>query len=165
MIGLLSVVAGVILLFEPSNSLATLAVIFGVLLLFDGIVEFVWSFTGATENRMLAAIIGLLDLVIGIILIRHPFTAVSAIGLLIGLWLVAAGAIRLVRAIVLPGHRIFRLLIAAVELVAGIVIVSDPHIGYSALAIIAGICLIAGGIGQIALGLSLRRAGTVTQSG
>jgi uncharacterized membrane protein HdeD (DUF308 family) len=165
LIGALSVVAGVILLFEPSNSLATLAVIFGILLLFDGIIEFVWSFTGAAENRMLAAIVGLLDIIIGIILIRHPFSAVAAIGLVIGLWLVAAGAIRLVRAFVLPGHRLFRLLIAGVELVAGIVIVSDPHIGYGALAVIAGICLIAGGIGQIALGLSLRGLGAVTQSG
>ena len=31
--------------------------------------------------------------------------------------------------------------IAAIEIVLGIVIVSDPHIGYTALAVIVGICL------------------------
>ena len=42
LVGALSVVAGVILLFKPSDSLATLAVIAGIFLLLDGILELVY---------------------------------------------------------------------------------------------------------------------------
>jgi len=101
-------------------------------------------------------IIGLLGLVVGIILIRHPTHAVNAIGLLIGIWLIAAGALRLLRAVAVPG--LLQAVIAVVEIVVGIVIVSDPHIGYATLAILTGIWLILNGLGMIGLGLAVRKA-------
>ena len=154
--GIASAVAGVILVTKPSNSLATLAVIFGIFLLVDGIVELVASFGHPAEGRVIAVIIGLLGLVVGIILIRHPTHAVTAIGLLIGIWLIAAGALRLLRAVAVPG--LLQAVIAVVEIVVGIVIVSDPHIGYATLAILTGIWLILNGLGMIGLGLAVRKA-------
>ena len=154
--GIASAVAGVILVTKPSNSLATLAVIFGIFLLVDGIVELVASFGHPAEGRAIAVIVGLLGLVVGIILIRHPTHAVTAIGLLIGIWLIAAGVLRLLRAIAIPG--LLQAVIAVVEIVVGIVIVSDPHIGYATLAILTGIWLILNGFGMIGLGLAVRKA-------
>ena len=113
LIGIVSVVAGGILVAKPSHSLATLSVIFGIFLLIDGIVDVASSFGRGEENRALTAIFGLLAIVIGILLIRHPTTAVSAIGLIIGIWLVAAGALRLLRAFTFGGHVVLRVLIAA----------------------------------------------------
>lgn len=158
LVGLASLVAGIILVFQPSKSLATLAVVVGIFFLIDGIIELVRSFGSAVENRGLAAIIGVLGVIVGIILIRHPTHAVAAIGLLIGLWLVAAGVIRLVGAIVEGTHRVIRAMIAAIEIVLGIVIVSDPHIGYTALAVIVGICLILNGLCYVLLAFAMRRA-------
>lgn len=155
-VGIASAVAGVILVTKPSNSLATLAVIFGIFLLVDGIVELVASFGHPAEGRVVAVIVGLLGLVVGIILIRHPTHAVNAIGLLIGIWLIAAGALRLLRAVAVPG--LLQAVIAVVEIVVGIVIVSDPHIGYATLAILTGIWLILNGLGMIGLGLAVRKA-------
>ena len=155
-VGIASAVAGVILVTKPSNSLATLAVIFGIFLLVDGVVELVASFGHPAEGRVIAVIIGLLGLVVGIILIRHPTHAVNAIGLLIGIWLIAAGALRLLRAVAVPG--LLQAVIAVVEIVVGIVIVSDPHIGYATLAILTGIWLILNGLGMIGLGLAVRKA-------
>jgi len=155
-VGIASAVAGVILVTKPSNSLATLAVIFGIFLLVDGIVELVASFGHPAEGRVVAVIVGLLGLVVGIILIRHPTHAVTAIGLLIGIWLIAAGVLRLLRAIAIPG--LLQAVIAVVEIVVGIVIVSDPHIGYATLAILTGIWLILNGFGMIGLGLAVRKA-------
>jgi uncharacterized membrane protein HdeD (DUF308 family) len=157
-VGLASLAAGIILVFQPSKSLATLAVIVGIFFLLDGIVELLRSIVGGLENRGLAAIIGVLGVIVGIILIRHPTKAVAAIGLLIGLWLVAAGVIRLVVALAGGPHAVIRAAIAAVEIVLGIVIVADPHIGYSALAIIVGICLILNGGAYSVLAFAMRRA-------
>ena len=155
-IGVLSVAAGVILVLKPSHSLSTLAVIFGIFLLLDGIAELIESFGRAVEHRALAAILGVLAIVFGLLLIRHPSGAVTAIGLLIGIWLVAAGIVRLIRASYIRTHRALGVAIALLEIVAGIVIVSQPHIGYATLAIITGIWLILSGLGAVAMGLAVR---------
>jgi len=75
LVGVLSIVAGVIILFEPGSSLATLAVIAGIFLLLDGILELVASFMRSTTNRGLVALLGVLTAVIGVLLIRHPSAA------------------------------------------------------------------------------------------
>ena len=157
LLGLASLAAGAILLAQPSHSLATLAVIFGIFLLIDGIVELVSSFGRRAEHRALAAIVGVLGVIVGIALIRHPLHGVSAIAILIGIWLVAAGVIRLLWAIAAP-HPLLAAGIAVVEIIAGIVIVSNPHIGYTTLAVLAGIWLIINGVGTIAFGLLVRTA-------
>ena len=155
-VGLASTVLGVVLVLKPSDSLATLAVIFGIFLLVDGIGELIASFGHTVQNRALAAILGVLGIVVGILLIRHPFSGVAAIGLLIGIWLVAAGVVRLIRAIFEGTHVLLRVLVALLEALVGIAIVANPHIGYATLAVIAGIWLILSGIGTIALGIAIR---------
>ena len=154
-VGAASLIAGVILVLKPSDSLKTLAVIFGIFLLIDGIAALIQSVLNRVESRALSAIIGVLSVVVGIALIRHPLHGVAAIGILIGIWLVVAGVVGLVRAIAEGPHRLLRGLLAVLEIVAGIVIVANPHIGYGTLAILAGIWLILNGIGSIALGVAL----------
>lgn len=157
-LGLVSLVAGCILVAQPSHSLVTLAVVLGIFLLLDGVVELISSLAGAEGNRALAAIIGVLGIVVGIILIRHPTHAVSAIGLVIGIWLVAAGVIRLIRAVVTRERVLLRLAISVLEILVGIAVVSDPHIGYATLAVLVGIWLILNGIGTIAAALAIKGA-------
>jgi len=150
-VGLLSVAAGVIVLAKPSNSLATLAVVAGIFVLVDGIFDLAASFSRETANRGLAAIIGVLDIVIGVLLIRHPIGGVLAIALLIGIWLIAMGIVRMVAAFE-SDHRAWNLVVALIELAAGIVIVSSPPIGFATLALLVGISFIANGVGTFALG-------------
>lgn len=155
LIGLMSVAAGAILVARPGQSLKALAVVMGIFLLLDGIAELVSS-VGDPENRTAGVILGVLGVIIGIVLIRQPFHGVNAVGLLIGVWLIAAGGIRLVRAIVQGVRPVIHSLIALLEVAVGVAIVSDPHIGYTALALIAGIWLIANGIGMLALAIASR---------
>ena len=51
LVGVLSVIAGVIVLTKPSDSLATLAVIIGIFILVDGIFELAASLSRRTANR------------------------------------------------------------------------------------------------------------------
>src|SRR2546421_10794616 len=101
-IGLLSIAAGVIILFKPGDSLATLAVVAGVFLVLDAIMELVASLSRRTQNRGLVALMGVLSLLVGIVLIRHPIAGVAVVALLLGLWLVTVGAVRLVGAFEMP---------------------------------------------------------------
>jgi uncharacterized membrane protein HdeD (DUF308 family) len=146
----------VIVLVEPSISLATLAVIAGIFLLVDGLIELVWSLVNSVENRALIAIFGVVSAVIGVLLIRHPTGAVVAIALLLGLWLLVAGLIRLITSLAVAPRAFGSALLGLLELVAGIVIVSSPNIGVTTLAVLIGIAWILRGIAMLFVGWTLR---------
>jgi uncharacterized membrane protein HdeD (DUF308 family) len=157
--GLISIAAGVIVLAKPGNSLTTLAVIAGVFVLIDGVFDLAVSMRRRSENRGLAAIMGVLGVVVGVLLIRHPVGGVLAIALLIGIWLIAVGVVRLVGSFE-GEQRAWGIVVALIEIAAGIVIVASPPIAFSTLALLAGISFIANGVATFALGWmmhSLRR--------
>lgn len=154
-LGVLSIIAGIIVLAKPSNSLATIAVITGIFVLVDGIVALLASISKSTENRGLTALSGVLDLVIGVLLIRHPIGGVTAVALFVGIWLMAMGAVRFVLAFGAASHRVWHVVIAMVEIIAGIAIVSSPGIGLATLALLIGVSLIVNGASFGMLGLAL----------
>ena len=156
LVGVLAIIAGIIVVAKPSNSLATLAVVTGIFVLFDGIAALVDALAGSTENLGLVALLGVVSVVLGILLIRHPIGGVKAVALLLGIWLIAAAVVRLVVAFAVPEHRLRRLVAAAILGIAGVAIVSEPHIGYATLAVIAGIGFIGYGASMIVLGWALR---------
>jgi uncharacterized membrane protein HdeD (DUF308 family) len=152
LLGTLSVAAGVIVLVKPAISLITIAIVTGIFLLVDGIVEVSWSLFDAVENRGLVAVLGAVSAIAGVILIRHPIRSVVAIALLLGLWLIVAGVTRLVRAFGERRREVSSVLLAVLEVIAGIVIVSSPGIGVATLALLIGISLIVRGVGLFAVG-------------
>ena len=154
--GLLSVVAGIIIIFKPSDSLATLALIAGIFILVDGILELATAFMHSTQNRGLTAVFGVITAIVGVLLIRHPVGGVAAVALLIGLWLIAVGVIRFVTAFDESENRGWHALAGVVELVAGIVIIANPDIGFSALALLVGIGFIFNGIALGVIGWGMR---------
>lgn len=156
LIGLVSVAAGVVILAKPGNSLKALAVIAGIFILLDGIFEVAASLSRHTQSRGMVALLGVLSVIVGLMLIRHPISGIAAIALLIGIWLVAVGVLRAVSAFEVPEHRLWNLLVAAVEVIAGIVIVSSPDIGFATLAILAGVGFILHGVTIFALGWTMR---------
>jgi uncharacterized membrane protein HdeD (DUF308 family) len=155
LIGLLSIAAGVIVLVKPGNSLKTIAIIVGIFIAFDGVIALIAALRKTTESRGLTALMGVLGLVVGVVLIRHPVHGITAVAMLVGIWLIAIGAIRFVLAFE-EEHRAWRLLVAVVEIIAGIVIVSSPGIGLATLAILIGVSLIANGASLTVLGVLLR---------
>ena len=156
LVGVLSLVVGIVVLFKPGDSLATLAVITGIFLLVDGIIEIIASLFHGTQSRGLVAILGVITAIVGVLLIRHPVQGVTVVALLLGLWLITIGVIRIVAAFESVGHRGWGIFAGLIELIAGIVIVSNPHIGYATLAILVGISFIVNGAGMLALGWAMR---------
>jgi uncharacterized membrane protein HdeD (DUF308 family) len=159
LIGVISIVAGIIVIVKPSNSLETLAVVSGIFVLIDGIVAIVEALGRDTENRGLVAVLGVVSVVVGILLIRHPLAGVTAVALLLGIWLVAVAVVRLVVAFAVGDHLLRRVIVAAILAIAGIVILSSPHIGYATLALIVGLGFIAYGAAMVVLGLAIRAVG------
>ena len=150
-IGLVGIAAGVVVLLKPEDSLSTLAVIAGIFILASGIFDVAVSFSRRTPNRGLAAVMGVLSAVIGILLIRHPVGGVLFVALLIGIWLVAIGVVRFFEAFD-SDRRTWGIVVALIEIAAGVVIVATPPIGFATLALLTGIAFIANGIAIFALG-------------
>jgi uncharacterized membrane protein HdeD (DUF308 family) len=155
-VGVMCLTAGVIVVAQPDISIVTLAVIAGIFLLVDGIYDVIVAIAERGEGRGLLALLGVLSAVVGIILIRHPIETAVAVALLVGIWLIAIGVVRLIGAFAIAGNRGWELLVAFVEIVAGIVIVAIPDIGVTTLAIFIAIAFILRGIGLCAAAWVLR---------
>jgi uncharacterized membrane protein HdeD (DUF308 family) len=154
-VGVLSIAAGVIILAKPADSLVTLAVIAGIFVLVDGVLELAMSLSRRTANRGFAAVFGVLSVVVGVLLIRHPVGGVTFVAFLLAIWLMAIGVLRFIAAFDGEGHAFWRALLGLLEIAAGIVIIAVPHIGYATLAVIAGISFIANGAGLMVLGWAI----------
>jgi uncharacterized membrane protein HdeD (DUF308 family) len=145
LLGVLSIVAGIIMLVRPHGSIETLAVVVGIFMLFDSIFELATSLSRDSEARGFAAIVGVLGIVAGILLIRHPLESVTAVALIIGIWLTGVGALRLASGLV-GARSTARVVLGLVEMVAGIVLVASPGIGVTTLALLAGLSFLLNGV-------------------
>jgi uncharacterized membrane protein HdeD (DUF308 family) len=169
--GVLSVIAGIVVLVQPDISLATLAVITGIFLLITGVFAVVTAL--ATPPGLRGAIVlgGIVSMIAGMMLVRHPIEGVVAVALVLGIWLVVFGVLRFMAALDSSERRGWNFFVAAVETIAGIVIVGAPGIGVGTLAVLVSIVFVLRGIGMIAEGWALRsrhartspRAGAVGQ--
>jgi uncharacterized membrane protein HdeD (DUF308 family) len=153
LIGGLSVTAGAIVLAKPHHSLTVLVIVCGIYIVLSSLLE-LWSVAFASRSGT-AALFGVLGIVIGILLIRHPIGGVVAATLLVGVWFVAVGVIRLLDALTTERSK-WALAVAALQIVAGIVLVASPHIGFATLALLIGIAFILNGIALVGLGTVIR---------
>jgi len=156
LIGVISIVAGIVVIAKPSHSLSTLAVILGIFILVDGILEVIGAALGQAESPGLLAVIGVISVIAGVLLIRHPLGGVRAVALLIGIWLIAAGMVRFIAALTNPENRLWRLVVALVLGIFGVIIVGSPHIGYATLAVLTGIGFICYGLSMLLVGWAMR---------
>ena len=159
-IGVLTLILGIIVSFHPTGSLNVIAVLFGVLMILSGIFHLIRVFDPEELNRVWAGISGLLFIVIGVILIRHLHLTRALIGLFIGItWIVQGlGALIAGAAGGARGGRGWWIAFGLVSIVAGIVVVATPTSSLNVLAVLLGIWFIIMGIFEIAGGFMLRRA-------
>lgn len=155
--GFASVVAGLIVVVQPGISLVTLAWVTGIFLLIDGVFELVVALGREADGRAMTALLGIVSIIAGLFLVRHPIVSVIAIALFVGVWLVVVGIARFVDAFgASDRHRLWSIVLALLEVAAGVVIVSAPDIGVATLALIIGIVFLVRGIGICAVAWGLR---------
>jgi uncharacterized membrane protein HdeD (DUF308 family) len=158
--GVIGAIAGILAIVYPDLTLLALALIAGINLLLLGVMSLVDAFSGDndTTTRILAALLGLLGIMAGLVVMRRPGESLLAILLVLGIWLVITGIVDLVRAIVSPLYRGIRLLTALVDLVLGGLILALPDESLGTLAILIGIAFIVRGALSVVRGIQLRKA-------
>jgi uncharacterized membrane protein HdeD (DUF308 family) len=159
-LGVLTLILGIIVSFHPSGSLNVVAVLFGILMILSGIFHLIRIFDRDERHRIWAGIAGLLFVVIGVVLIRHLHLTVALIGLVIGITWVVQGLTALIGGLsggVREG-KAWWIAFGVISVIAGIVVVSAPVTSVNALAVLLGIWFIIMGIFEIVAGFLLRRA-------
>ena len=161
LVGVLSIVAGILAIVYPDLTLLALALIAGINLLLLGIlglVDAVTSDDDAGGTRVLSGVLGLLGVIAGLVVMRRPGESLLAIILILGVWFVVSGLVDAIRAIVVPGDRAFRMLVAIFDIVLGGLILALPDVSLKTMAILAGIAFIVRGIFAVLIGLKLRKS-------
>lgn len=158
--GLLSVVAGILALVYPGVTLLAIALIAGINLVLLGSLSLADAFGGEqdTTSRVLAAVIGILGIIAGLVVMRRPGESLLALLIVIGIWLVVSGIVDFVRAFATLEDRALRLLTAIADIVLGGLILALPDVSLVTLAILVGISFVIRGAFSIVRGLHLRKA-------
>ncbi|TQF01229.1 HdeD family acid-resistance protein [Kitasatospora acidiphila] len=160
-IGLLGVLLGVVVLAWPDRTLAVVGVLFGVYLLISGILQLVLAATvhTATGLRVLGFISGALSVLVGLLCFRGPYQSVLLLSLWIGIGWLFRGITATVAALDVPNGtpgRGWQIFLGVITAVAGAILLIDPFRSILALAVMAGIWLLALGVIEIGHAIALR---------
>jgi uncharacterized membrane protein HdeD (DUF308 family) len=157
-IGVITLILGIIVTIHPSGSLTVIAVLLGVLAILSGIFQLARAFGRAEQHRAWRGISGLLFIVIGVVLIRHLDLTVAAIGLFVGITWIVQGIAELMAAFSGRAGGAWWVLFGAISLIAGIVVVAAPVSSVTVLAVLLGIWFIVMGLLEIGGALLVRHA-------
>jgi len=153
LVAVCTLAVGVLLLVAPHRTLSTLAVILGIYLL---VVGALWICVGIAVKEVRGAGLwrGVIALIAGAIVIRHPSDSITVLALAFGIFLMIAGVFELVAAFEQSERRGWRILEGLVDLAVGILIISWPQFGVYTFAIVLGIALIVRGLVEAWLALA-----------
>ncbi|MFC2107431.1 HdeD family acid-resistance protein [Bacteroidota bacterium] len=149
--GLLVTLFGIAALFFPGVTLASLMIYFGILILASGAFLLIGAFSHVKDNKHWANWLfeGLLDIIIGVVIIIYPKLTIDLFIIIVGIWAITVGFTQLFSA--LKAHktgqaRWLMLLNAIIVVVFGIVLFINPTESSAALTMLVGIFAIIFGV-------------------
>jgi len=97
-VGLGSVVVGILCLKDVLQTIAALTLIIGIMWVVQGVAEFFVGVAGLTRHRGLTILMGILGFVAGVVVLTYPITSVLALAWVLGVWLTAYGIMQIAAA-------------------------------------------------------------------
>jgi uncharacterized membrane protein HdeD (DUF308 family) len=95
-LGVLGVIAGLVVMRRPGETLLVLILALGIWLVLDGLVELVRALVGGTQARLLHALGGVIDIVLGVLILALPELGLGTLAVLVGLGFVVRGVMLMV---------------------------------------------------------------------
>jgi uncharacterized membrane protein HdeD (DUF308 family) len=156
--GVLAIVFGVLIVAWPVVGILTLAILFGIYMLADGIVSLILASTHK-DRRGWLIFWGITGIAAGVVTLAWP--AITAVVLLfvIAAWAFLAGIAQLVFAFTAPirtGSRVLLALGGVFSIIFGFFLVARPDAGALTLAWLIGFFAVMFGIYHIAFGVGLK---------
>ena len=162
LMGILTALLGVFLIIYPLATATITTLLFGWVLIFVGIAQFVFALHSQTAGKFFAkALLGILYGITGVALAFFPLAGVAALTALLGTLLLIYAGVATAAAFQLrlvEGWRWF-LLDAAVSLLMGILILARwPSSSIWAIGTLVGVSVLMGGIARIVIAGKIRSA-------
>lgn len=153
--GVVTGVAGVLILSWPGGTLVAVAVLLGLQLIAGGVLRAITAFTYPADGvaaRILFLLLGIFLVVTGILCLRAPLQTITVLVLLFGLSCIVAGALELFHGFTDGGG--WAIASGIVGVVVGIVVLSYPVSSVSTLIWLVGIALVVLGLTTVVGALS-----------
>jgi uncharacterized membrane protein HdeD (DUF308 family) len=163
-VGLVSILAGILALAWPDITLLALGLFVGIGLLFIGGLEVAEAIGGSPDSRTLTAIVGVLSIIAGIVCLRRPGESLLAIVVVLGIYLIVEGVIRFIRAFQELEDRAAMMLLGIVDAILGILILSLPELSLVTLAVLFALSLLIRGAFNVWVAFKLRGARHATET-
>ncbi len=159
MMGLFTLALGIVVISWPQETLAVLSVLVGLQILIHGVYRLVTAFAHDTENPGYVGFAGLVGIIAGVVVLRHPFKTVAVLAVIIAVVWIIVGVIELIGSIADSSldHRWLSAFGGLLSIGAGIVVVAWPAPTVTVIAWISGLYLITFGLFGCVQALSLRR--------
>lgn len=145
-VSLLLIVVGIFLIVYPETTLSFLSYGAGIILLVTGLIPTINFFINKENQKYLdiSFLFGIVCIVVGIVIIIKPTIVGSVVPLLIGIWMIINGVIKLYYSILINKviKSIASIIISLFILACGLLLVLNPFSGAVALTIIIGIFLV-----------------------
>jgi uncharacterized membrane protein HdeD (DUF308 family) len=165
LVGLATVVLGLIVAFRPTQSLTVVMVLFGLLLIFSGAYQAARAFEGPVldgtgHERVWRWIAAVAFIGSGLVMIRHIQFSLAVIGLVIGVTWVVQGVTLLAVSLSggLPAHAGWTAFFGVVSLIAGIVVMTAPAVSVATLTSLVGAWFVVMGLLEMLGALLVRCA-------
>ncbi len=133
--GVAAVLFGIAAVFWPGETLLTLLYLFAAFMLIAGIFELVYgigrlaSSGVAVLTRVVTPLVGLVQMVVGVYLLRHPHVTFRTFILLIGFVLIVRGVLEITSGLFEEGPSMFRtvmIIVGLLAVLAGILVLFQP---------------------------------------
>ncbi len=162
-LGVLFVVAGLLVLFNPFAASLAVEQLAGWLFLAIGIVQLIEAFVAeGWSGKVWSVLIGLVAAIIGLNLIAKPMAGLMALTLIVGIMFLVSGVVKLIIGWPIPLRQLrFAVILSGiVSLLLGLVILGDfPGSAVAAIGILLGIELVSNGVLFLFVALGLRKLG------
>jgi uncharacterized membrane protein HdeD (DUF308 family) len=160
--GLVTLALGIVITFRPGGTVRVLAIIFGIWLLGLGVFWIILAIAERGDTggiRFGMVILGLLAVLIGLLVLHHPFETVAVLGFIIGAFWVVGGLALLIAGFSheAEGRRTRLIVPGLVYALTGIVCLVYPGLSLTILAVILGVGLIVSGVIEMVLAFQIRK--------
>ncbi|MEU3775779.1 DUF308 domain-containing protein [Streptomyces sp. NPDC032472] len=158
---IVTLVAGVLVLVWPDETLHILAVIIGLYLLVAGGFRFVSAFSRHEHGERWPTLLGAVVFVVaGVLCLRGPQQTITFLALIVGVVWLVSGMLGASRAVVVKDmpHRGFAFGVALLGVIAGIVVLCLPLESAVALTRLLGLWLVLLGVAELVAVFALRSA-------
>lgn len=151
-LGIIFFIVGIFVFFRPGESYLALAVTFGIIVLISGILEiYQGSNTPAREGKGWLVAAGIIELLLGILMLSVPGILIMIMPFLLGFWLMFRGFTTIGVASDMIGYGVrgagWTLAIAILVVICSFFILADPLFGIGAIVLWLGLSLVLAGIG------------------